>query len=51
MPGEDEMSDIEVELRGEVSWIRLNCLEQMNAYDAEMAQALIEARDHGAPVS
>ena len=37
------MSDIEVEVRGEVSWIRLNRPERMNAYDAEMAQALIEA--------
>ena len=37
------MSDIEVEVRGEVSWIRLNRPERMNAYDAEMAEALIEA--------
>jgi len=37
------MSDIEVEVRGEVSWIRLNRPERMNAYDAEMAQELIAA--------
>ena len=37
------MSDIEVEVRGEVAWIRLNRPERMNAYDAEMAQALIVA--------
>ena len=37
------MSDIEVEVRGEVSWIRLNRPERMNAYDAEMAHTLIEA--------
>jgi enoyl-CoA hydratase/carnithine racemase len=37
------MSDIEVEVRGEVCWIRLNRPERMNAYDAEMAQALIDA--------
>jgi len=37
------MSDIEVEVKGEVCWIRLNRPERMNAYDAEMAEALIEA--------
>ena len=42
------MSDIEVEVRGEVCWIRLNRPERMNAYDAEMAQALIEAIENAA---
>jgi len=37
------MSDIEVERKGEVEWIRLNRPERMNAYDAEMARELIEA--------
>ena len=37
------MSDIVVERRGEVEWIRLNRPDRMNAYDAEMAQALIAA--------
>ena len=37
------MSDIEVERKGEVEWIRLNRPERMNAYDAEMAQELIAA--------
>ena len=42
------MSDIEVELKGEVAWIRLNRPERMNAYDAEMAQELIDAIEHAA---
>ena len=37
------MSDIEVEVKGEVCWIRLNKPEWMNAYDAEMARELIDA--------
>ena len=37
------MSDIQVERKGEVEWIRLNRPDRMNAYDAEMAQALIQA--------
>ena len=37
------MSDIEVEQKGEVCWIRLNRPERMNAYDAEMAKELIGA--------
>ena len=37
------MSDIEVEVKGEVAWIRLNRPERMNAYDADMAKELIEA--------
>lgn len=37
------MSDIEVEIRGEVAWIRLNRPERMNAYDADMAKELVEA--------
>ncbi len=42
------MADIEVEVRGEVAWIRLNRPERMNSYDAEMAQALIEAVENAA---
>jgi enoyl-CoA hydratase/carnithine racemase len=37
------MSDINVERKGEVEWIRLNRPDRMNAYDAEMAQELIKA--------
>lgn len=37
------MSDIKVELKGEITWIRLNRPERMNAYDAEMAQSIIKA--------
>jgi len=39
------MSDIEVERKGEVEWIRLNRPDRMNAYDAEMAQELTAAID------
>lgn len=42
------MSDIKVERRGEVEWIRLNRPDRMNAYDAEMAQALICAVQNAA---
>ncbi|UCG72881.1 MAG: enoyl-CoA hydratase/isomerase family protein [Chromatiales bacterium] len=37
------MADIEVEVKGEVTWIRMNRPDRMNAYDASMAQELIEA--------
>jgi 2-ketocyclohexanecarboxyl-CoA hydrolase len=37
------MSDIELERRDEVAWIRLNRPDRMNAYDAAMAKELIEA--------
>jgi len=37
------MSDIKVEQKGEVAWIRLDRPDRMNAYDAKMAQALIDA--------
>ena len=37
------MPDIEIKVRGEVAWIRLNRPERMNAYDAEMAEELIKA--------
>ena len=37
------MSDIKVERKGEVTWIRLDRPDRMNAYDAKMAQTLIEA--------
>lgn len=37
------MSDVIVERRGEVAWLRLNRPERMNAYDAAMARSLIEA--------
>jgi enoyl-CoA hydratase/carnithine racemase len=42
------MSDIEVEQRGDVRWIRLNRPERMNAYDAEMAKELIGAIEDAA---
>jgi len=42
------MSDIEVERKGEVEWIRLNRPDRMNAYDAEMAQELIIAIENAA---
>jgi len=42
------MSNIEVERRGEIEWIRLNRPDRMNAYDAEMAQELIQAIDQAA---
>ena len=37
------MSDVLVEQRGDVAWIRLNRPDRMNAYDAEMAGSLIAA--------
>jgi enoyl-CoA hydratase/carnithine racemase len=37
------MADVEVEVRGEVTWVRMNRPDRMNAYDAAMAKALIEA--------
>lgn len=37
------MADIVVEQKGEVTWIRLNRPERMNAYDADMAKELIAA--------
>ncbi len=37
------MSDIKVERKGEIEWVRLNRPDRMNAYDAEMAQELIVA--------
>jgi 2-ketocyclohexanecarboxyl-CoA hydrolase len=37
------MSDILIERKGEVAWIRLNRPDRMNAYDASMAKELIEA--------
>ncbi|MBT4521706.1 MAG: enoyl-CoA hydratase/isomerase family protein, partial [Halieaceae bacterium] len=37
------MSDVLVEQKGDVCWIRLNRPERMNAYDAEMAKELIGA--------
>lgn len=37
------MSDVAVEQRGEVTWIRMNRPERMNAYDAAMARELIAA--------
>ncbi len=37
------MADIEVEIKGEVTWVRMNRPERMNAYDAAMAKELIEA--------
>jgi len=37
------MSDILLERKGEVAWIRLNRPDRMNAYDASMARELIAA--------
>jgi len=37
------MSDVIAERRGEVAWLRLNRPERRNAYDASMAEALIDA--------
>jgi 2-ketocyclohexanecarboxyl-CoA hydrolase len=37
------MSDVVVERRGEVAWLRLHRPERMNAYDAAMARSLIAA--------
>ncbi len=42
------MSDILVEQRGDVRWIRLNRPDRMNAYDAEMARELIGAIEDAA---
>ena len=42
------MSNIEIERRGEVEWIRLNRPDRMNAYDAEMATELIDAVESAA---
>ncbi len=42
------MSDIIVERRGEVAWIKLNRPDRMNAYDAEMARDLIAAIEDAA---
>jgi len=38
-----KMTSIEVEQKGEVTWIRLNRPERMNAYDSEMAKGLVAA--------
>ena len=40
------MSNIEVERKGEVEWIRLNRPDRMNAYDAEMAHAAAARLQH-----
>ncbi len=37
------MADIEIEKKGDITWIRLNRPERMNAYDGEMARELIAA--------
>lgn len=37
------MADVEVETRENATWIRLNRPERRNAYDPEMAKAIIEA--------
>lgn len=42
------MSDVIVERRGEVAWLRLNRPERMNAYDAAMAQSLIAGIEQAA---
>jgi enoyl-CoA hydratase/carnithine racemase len=42
-PPGHSMSDLIVERRGEVAWLRLNRPERMNAYDASMASELVAA--------
>ena len=42
------MSDIVVEQKGDVCWIRLNRPDRMNSYDAEMAKELISAIEDAA---
>lgn len=42
------MADIEVEQKGDVSWIRLNREDRMNAYDAAMARELLNAIEDSA---
>lgn len=42
------MADIKVERKGEIEWIQLNRPDRMNAYDANMAQALTEAVENAA---
>lgn len=42
------MSDICVERRGEVEWIRLDRQDRMNAYDAEMATQLVQSIEDAA---
>jgi enoyl-CoA hydratase/carnithine racemase len=42
------MTDIIVERKGEIAWIRLNRPDRMNAYDAEMARMLIGAVEDAA---
>lgn len=37
------MPDIEIEHKGEVAWIRLNREDRMNAFDADMNRAIIDA--------
>ena len=37
------MSDVRVERKGEVAWIRLERPDRMNAYDAAMAASLTQA--------
>lgn len=42
------MADIETEQKGDVTWIRLNRPERMNAYDGDMARELISAIEDAA---
>ncbi len=39
------MPDVLTEQRGSTLWIRLNRPERRNAYDADMAAAIVEALD------
>lgn len=42
------MSDVRVERKGDVAWIRLERADRMNAYDAAMAEALTAAIENAA---
>ena len=37
------MADVEVEVRGPALWVTLNRPDRRNAYDADMAAAVVEA--------
>ena len=43
MPEADDSPAVLVEPRGDALWIRLNCPRRRNAYDAEMADQIVEA--------
>jgi 2-ketocyclohexanecarboxyl-CoA hydrolase len=41
--GDAKLADVDIDRRDAVTWITLNRADRMNAYDATMAQSLIEA--------